>query len=211
MIISPIKANKLCKPAGIGKDDSSSRRIANDVSEQMDANSSGISQIETGPGDTLESVAKGHLRGSGQKVDIGSMLFEQHKILSENYDQIKGGMKGKEKDPENFRTFRGRELPQGIKINLNTNNTQHSMAPANPMERSQSSPSMQTKENEANDNKNQDDNIEAQNDSDSSNFYAGAGSISNTQYALEFQDVQLSDDVKKGMSKFFKPDSWMMG
>ncbi|MEW5820624.1 MAG: hypothetical protein AB1782_10575 [Cyanobacteriota bacterium] len=201
MIVSRIKGNNLCKPAGIGKDDSSSRRVADDVGEQMTQNGqNGMTQIETQPGDTLESVAKGHLQGSGQKVDLGNLLFEQRNILHQNWDQIQGNMKNKSNNPKDLMTFRGMELPQGIKINLNETHTQYSNTPTNPVERSTLDPSQRP--NGANETDNTtSDAAEAQNDSNNDS-YAGAGVISNTGYALELHNVGLSDEVKQGMNKY---------
>lgn len=210
MIVSKIKANNLCKPPGIGKDDSSSRRVGNEVADQMIENGAkGMTQIETQPGDTLESVAKGHLQGSGQKVDLGNLLFEQHKILNDNHKQIKEKMRPGE-DPKDLRTFRGRELPQGIKINLSTTHTQFSNTPSDPVDRSQTDPS-----NRPNGSTNEEqykaisgsttaDATDEQNQLDGDNSFAGAGSMSNTGYALELHNVGLSDDVKKGMNNFMK-------
>lgn len=203
MKVSLVKANKLCKPPGIGKDDSSSRRIGNEVAEQMDAHGqNGMTQIETQPGDTLQSVAKGHLMGSGQKVDLGNLLSEQRKILHENKDQIKDGMKGSSKDPNDFMTHRGRELPQGIKINLSTTHTQHSMTPADPQGRDQLTPGTTTQETDDRNIADQPTPAAQQNSLDSDNNFAGAGSMSETQYALDMMNVGLSDDVKQGMNNF---------
>lgn len=204
MKVSLVKANKLCKPPGIGKDDSSSRRVGDEVAEQMGANGQGgMTQIETQPGDTLQSIAKGHLMGSGQKVDIGSLLFEQRNILHQNQDKIKAGMKGGSKDPKDFMTHRGRELPQGIKINLQTTHTQHSITPSNPVERSQLTPGSTTVDwDSASYADKQTVGTQQSNTMSGSNNFAGAGSMSDTQYALEMRDVGLSDDVKQGMNNF---------
>lgn len=207
MIVTKVGANKLTKPAGLNKDDSSSRRVAEDVSQQMEMNGAGgMTQIETGPGDTLESVAKGHLQGTGQKVDIGSLLFEQHKILNENYDQIASNVKDGS-NPKDFRTFKGRELPQGLKINLSTTHTQHSATPINPEERDETMPSKADNDS-LRDSEQLDstlDSVGTQNTADGNNFYAGAGSMSNTNYALEMFNVGLSNDTKMGMANYLKP------
>jgi len=210
MIVTKIKPSNLTTPPGIGKDDTSSRQVAEQVSEQQENNPSGITQIETGPGDTLESVAKGHLKGSGQKVDLGN-LHAQQNILSKNFDKIQENMDANgSKNPQDFRTFKGRELPQGIKLDLETSHTQNSITPANPMERSQ--PSNTCGQNDdASDDTAKTDPINQQNKSDNNNKYAGAGSISNTQYALEMQDIGLSEEVKEGMAKFLAPSKWKWG
>jgi hypothetical protein len=198
MIVSKVKATNLCKPPGMGKDDSSSRRVAEDVSEQMENSPNGIQQIETGPGDTLESVAKGHLKGSGQKMDLGNILFNQQKIVSDNYDQIQAGMKDKGKNPEDFKTFRGRELPQGIKLNLETSHTQNSITPTNPMERDHSHATSGTKDAQ------NADPVDQQNSAENDDKYSAAGSISNTQYALELQGISLSKETQQGMQKYLQ-------
>ena len=203
MKVSLVKANKLCQPGGIGKDDSSSRRIGDEVADQMDGHGqNGMTQIETQPGDTLQSVAKGHLMGSGQKVDVGSLLSEQRKILHENEDQIKGGMKGSSKDPNDFMTHRGRELPAGIKIDLSTTHTQYSMTPASPENRDQLEPGSTTEETDDTNIADQPTDQTQDNKLDGKNNYAGAGSMSDTQYMMDMLSVGLSDDVKQGIHNF---------
>lgn len=205
MMVTKIKSPQLTKPAGIGIDDTTSRRVSGEVAENMDNNPGGMTQIETGPGDTLESIAKGHLQGSGQKVDLGNMLFEQSKIISENRDEIAKNSRDGTK-PDDFRTFKGRELPQGIKINLSTSHTPNSITPANPQDRNQSqSTSGKNKDQESADSLGYLDPLGAQSLCNDDNFYAGAGSISETRYALEYQNVGLSDEAKKGMAKYLQP------
>lgn len=205
MIVSSVKANKLCKPPGIGKDDSSSQRVGDEVADQMHLNGQGgMTEITTQPGDTLESIAKGNLKGTGQKVDLGNLLFEQKNILHENFDQIKAGMKGPEKDknPEDFRTFRGRELPTGLQIKMQTTHTEHSMTPTNPMERQEMTPS--SKEKGENTTSSNEELMQQMNNPNTTDYFAGAGNISDTQYALEMFSVGLNPDVVEGMAKYMK-------
>lgn len=197
MMIRRLSANNITSPIGINKQDSSSDRVSDEVSGNMQNNPGGATQIETQPGDTLESVAKGSLSGSGQKMDIGNLLFEQKNIVSKNFDKLKQGM-GPNESPNDFRTLRGKELPSGIKLDLQTTHTQNSLTPANPMERSPNAAST-TSDND----QSQQDPMKTQNNSQS-NSYAGAGSISDTQYAIEMQNISLSDEAMDGVRKYLR-------
>lgn len=201
MIISKVKANNICKLPGGNKDDTTSRRVSDSVMEQMDNNGAGgMTQIETGPGDTLESIAKGNLGGTGQKVDKGNVLFEQSRIIQQNYKELKANMDDPNGDPKDFKNFKGKELPQGMKINLTTNHTQHSNTPTFDMnsqddDRIQgASPSM-TKCSDV-------DMLSQMNSKYGNDYFAGAGSISDTSYALEMFGVALPNDAKVGVSQY---------